>query len=86
MVALLHSWVRRFTMIVFACCFQTSSQFSGQEFEEIYTNIESLETSKQVRIPQTRNFHCNEKCADRPKVCVGRCLVTGESIFNKQTM
>ena len=44
-------WISRFTMIISAWWLQTSSKFSGQEFEEIHRNIGSSETPKQVRIP-----------------------------------
>ena len=47
----LPPWMKRFTMIISAWCLQRSSKFSGQEFEEIHTNIGSLETLKQERIP-----------------------------------
>ena len=33
------------------CRLQTTSKFSGQEFEEIHSNIGSLETPVQVHIP-----------------------------------
>ena len=51
LVTLLRPWIRRFTMIISARWFRTSSKFSGQEFEEIHRNIGSSETPKQVRIP-----------------------------------
>ena len=49
---------------------QTSSKFSGQEFEEIHRNIGSLETLKQVCIPLSTKDRChhNEKCAEHPIV------------------
>ena len=49
--ALLRSWIRCFTMIISTWWLLTSSKLCGQEFKEIHTNIESLETPKQVRIP-----------------------------------
>ena len=51
LVTLLRPWIRRFTMIISAWWLQTSSKFSGQEFQEIHKNIGSSETPKQVRIP-----------------------------------
>ena len=51
LVPLLRPRTRRFTTITSAWWLQTSSKFRGQEFEEIHRNIESSETSKQVRIP-----------------------------------
>ena len=51
--ASLRPWIRRFTMDICAGWLSTSSKFSGQEFEEIHRNIESLKTSKSVRIPPT---------------------------------
>ena len=43
----LRRWVRRFTMIISAWWFRTSSKFSGQDFQETGGNIRSLETPKQ---------------------------------------
>ena len=43
LVTLLRPWLRRLAMISAACGLQTSSKFSGQEFEDIHANIGSLE-------------------------------------------
>ena len=48
LVALLRRWIRRFTMIIFACWLRTSSKFSGQEIEENHRNIGSMETFTQI--------------------------------------
>ena len=45
---------------------QTNSKFSRQELEEIYRNIESLETPKKVWIPPNTNTYRNEKGTDHP--------------------
>ena len=50
LVTSLRPWIRRSTMIISAWLLRTSSKFRGQEFEEIYKNIGSLKTPKQVRI------------------------------------
>ena len=50
LVTLFRPWIRRFTMIISAWWLRTSSKFSGQEFAEIYRNIGSSETTKQVWI------------------------------------
>ena len=50
LVMLLRPWIRRFMMIISAWWLRTSSKFSGQEFEEIHSNIGSSKTLKQVRI------------------------------------
>ena len=47
-----------------------SSKLNGLEFDEIYRNNGSLETSKQVQIPACTNCHCKEKCANRSIVSV----------------
>ena len=44
-VTLLRRWIRRFTMIISAWRLRTRSKFSGQEFEEIYKNIENSSAS-----------------------------------------
>ena len=51
LVTLLRPWIRRFTMIISAWWLRTSSEFSGQEFEEIHRNIGLSETPKLVQIP-----------------------------------
>ena len=74
---LLRLWIKRFTIIFSAWWLWASGKFSGQEYEEIYRNIEPLEISKQVRIPpRTKYSHCNAKCADQLIVSVWRFPVS----------
>ena len=73
LVTLLRSWIRRFTMTISAWLLWTSSEFSGQEFEEIQKYIGSLKSAKLRISPNPKHEIVT---LDFPTVSFWNCTVT----------